>query len=72
MEAQQHNGNRRISGGGRWMGQSGAARRFISICNSYAAKPGLTVTDRDKPNPPARKSQSITSTRQNPSLVLQI
>ena len=49
-----------------------AARRFVSICNSYATKPGLTVTDRDKPNPPAKKSQSITTTRQNPSLVLQI
>ena len=53
-------------------GWGGAARRFVSICNSYAVKLGLTVTDRDKPNPPARKSQSITTTRQNPSLVLQI
>ena len=26
-----------------------AARRFVSICNSYATKPGLTVTDRDSP-----------------------
>lgn len=47
--AWRHNGNRRISGAGRWMGMGGAARRFISICNSYAAKPGLTVTDRDSP-----------------------
>ncbi len=47
MGIQQRNGNRRISGGSRWMGMGGAARRFISICNSYAAKPGLTVTDRD-------------------------
>ena len=61
-------GGQRVAAGG-W---GGAARRFVSICNSYAAKPGLTVTDRDKPNPPARKSQSITTTRQNPSLVLQI
>ena len=30
-------------------GWGGAARRFVSICNSYSAKPGLTVTDRDKP-----------------------
>ena len=49
-----------------------AARRFVSICNSYAAKPGLTVTDRDKPNPPARKSQSITTTRQNEPQMLQV
>ena len=61
-------GGQQVAAGG-W---GRAARRFISICNSYAAKPGLTVTDRDKPNPPARKSQSITTTRQNPSLVLQI
>ena len=72
MGIQQRNGNRRTAGSGRWMGMGGAARQFVSICNSYAAKLGLTVTDRDKPNPPARKSQSITTTRQNPSLVLQI
>ena len=61
-------GGQQVAAGG-W---GRAARRFVSICNSYAAKLGLTVTDRDKPNPPARKSQSITTTRQNPSLVLQI
>ena len=53
-----------------WEHSGAAARRFISICNSYAAKSGLTVTDRDKRDPPARKSQSITTTRRNPSLVL--
>ena len=44
----------------------------VSICNSNSAKWAPDVTDRDKPNPPARKSQSVTTTRQNPSLVLQI
>ena len=44
----------------------------VSICNSYSAKWAPDVTDRDKPNPPARKSQSVTTTRQKPSLVLQI
>ena len=53
-------------------GWNGAARRFVSICNSYSAKPGLTVTDRDKPIWPAERSQSVTTTRQNPFLVLQI
>jgi hypothetical protein len=30
-----------------------AARRFVSICNSYAAKLGLTVTDQDIPLDPS-------------------
>ena len=34
-------------------GWDGAARRFVSICNSYSAKPGLTVTDRDIPLDPS-------------------
>ena len=72
MGAQWCNGNRRISGGGGWMGMGGAARRFISICNSYAAKSGLTVTDRDKRRPAAGLSQSVTSSRPNRAYLLQI
>jgi hypothetical protein len=34
-------------------GWDGAARRFVSICNSYAAKLGLTVTDQDIPLDPS-------------------
>ena len=34
-------------------GWGGTARRFVSICNSYSAKPGLTVTDRDIPLDPS-------------------
>ena len=45
-------------------GWGGAARRFISICNSYAAKPGLTVTDRDKRERSVGKSRSVTPTGQ--------
>ena len=30
-------------------GWDGTARQFVSLCNSYAAKLGLTVTDRDIP-----------------------
>ena len=42
-------GGQQVAAGG-WDGVARRfARRFISICNSYAAKPGLTVTDRDIP-----------------------
>ena len=41
-----------------------AARRFVSICNSYSAKPGLTVTDRDKRERSVGKSRSVTPTGQ--------
>ena len=44
----------------------------ISICNSWPPKPALRVTDRDKPKPLRRKSQSVTSRRQNPLFLLQI
>ena len=42
-------GRQQVAAGG-W---GGAARRFVSICNSYSAKPGLTVTDRDIPLDPS-------------------
>ena len=44
----------------------------VSICNSLPPKPALRVTDRDKPKPSRRKSQSVTSRRQNRLLLLQI
>lgn len=44
----------------------------VSICNSLPPKPALRVTDRDKPKPSCRKSQSVTSRRQNRFLLLQI
>ena len=44
----------------------------VSICNSLPPKPALRVTDRDKPQPSRRKSQSVTSRRQNRFLLLQI
>ena len=72
MGAQRHNKNRRTAGSGRWMGMGGAARRFISICNSYAAKPGLTVTDQDKRERSVGKSRSVTPTDQNRTHLLQI
>ena len=34
-------------------GWGGTARRFVSICNSCSAKPGLTVTDQDIPLDPS-------------------
>ena len=48
------------------------SQQNVSICNIHRPKTTPGVTDQDKPNPPARKSQSVTTTRQSPSLVLQI
>ena len=53
-------GGQQVAAGG-W---GGAARRFVSICNSYSAKPGLTVTDQDKRERPVGKSRSVTPTDQ--------
>ena len=44
----------------------------ISICNSWPPKPARRVTDRDKPKPSRRKSQSVTVSRRNGVFLLQI
>lgn len=44
----------------------------ISICNSWLQKSALRVTDRDKLKLSCRKSQPVTSKRQNRLLLLQI
>ena len=46
-------GEYQVAAGGWGRAARRFARRFISICNSYAAKPGLTVTDRDIPLGPS-------------------
>ena len=54
--------------------RSGSLFRFsnISICNIWAGKSALSVTDRDIRIPLKGKSQSVTVTRQNRSQMLQI
>ena len=44
----------------------------ISICNSYSAKSGLGVTDRDTGVPPRLQSRSVTTWAPKPLLLLQI
>ena len=67
MGIQQHNGNRRTAGSGRWMGMGGAARRFISICNRWTSICRVVVTDLDKRELLNISSQSVTSEVQNGS-----
>ena len=61
-------GRQQVAAGG-W---GGAARRFVSICNSYSAKSVPRVTDLDKRGPAAGKSRSATSSRPNRVYALQI
>ena len=61
-------GRQQVAAGG-W---GGAARRFVSIRNSYSAKTVPRVTDSDKRSPAAEKSRSVTSIGQKRPHVLQI
>ena len=57
---------------GTTVGYGAGADTNISICNSYSAKSGLGVTDRDTGIPPRLRSQSVTSWATKPLLLLQI
>lgn len=52
--------------------RTGGSGPIVSICNSYEAKPGLHVTDRDIQSAPWLTSQSVTVTEQNQPQMLQI
>ena len=45
---------------------------FVSFCKNKVPFGLVTVTDQDKPKPSCRKSQSVTSRRQNWVFLLQI
>ena len=53
-------------------GQEKRIWAIVSICNSYGAKPGLHVTDRDIQSAPWLTSQSVTVAEQNQPQMLQI
>ena len=74
MGIQQRNGNRRIAGGSRWMGQGGASDGMspaVGLSRSVTVtqqKPGLTVTDQDKRERSVGKSRSVTPADQKTTL----
>ena len=57
---------------GTTVGYGAGADTNISICNSYSAKTGLDVTDRDEREAAKQTSRSVTTGNKFPILLLQI